>query len=76
MCAARHEDDARLVVASVVEHLADEARALPDVLVYNGASYNLRGRGKCEHAEGGSVCDRKEEKMHGAQKVDVLISQA
>lgn len=39
---AHHEDDARLVVAGVVEHLANEASALPDILVYNRASYNLR----------------------------------
>ena len=31
-----HEDDAGLVLSRIAKHLADEARALADVLVHNG----------------------------------------
>ena len=36
-----HEDDAGLVVASIVEHLTDKTGALADVLVYDGGGYNF-----------------------------------
>lgn len=31
-----HEDDARLVLLCIAEHLSDQPRTLPDVLVHNG----------------------------------------
>lgn len=36
-----HEDDARLVLLGVAEHLADEPRTLADVLVHDGRGHHL-----------------------------------
>ena len=37
-----HEDDARLVVSRVVEHLPDQPGRLTDVLVHDSAGHNFQ----------------------------------
>lgn len=36
-----HEDDTRLVVPSIVEHLPDETGTLTNVLIHNGTGHHL-----------------------------------
>ena len=36
-----HEDDTRLMIAGVAEHLTNQSRTFTDVLVNNGTRHNL-----------------------------------
>lgn len=46
-----HEDNAWLVIPSIVEHLSDEPGTLTDVLVYDGAGHHLQHNERHELGE-------------------------